>query len=334
MRRRFSLARLVRSLSVAVAGVLAAAPSAAQDVVIDSELPSYEEVARRSGDVGGDLRAVGSDTMLNLMQLWGRELRKYHPAVQPQVEGKGSSTAPPALEENQAQFGPMSREMDPSEVDRFVEAFGYEPTELRVAIDCVAIFVHRDNPIESITLGQLERAFTVAGGDLTWKDLGVTAPRFRDRPVSLYGRNSASGTYKFFKEVACGGSDFKPTVKENPGSAGVVNAVSRDIYGIGYSGIGYRTPDVRLVPVAYESGETPALPTPEAAYSGEYPLARFLYVYTNRDPREPVDPLRAAMARLIFSREGQEAVVKDGAFPVSADLARVELEKLGLEPGF
>jgi len=324
---RFS-GRVMTGLACVFAAVTA---WGAGDVRVDPELPSYEPAQV----VGGNLRSVGSDTMLNLMSLWAGEFRKEHPAVRIQVEGKGSSTAPPALLETQAQFGPMSREMSEEEVDRFVERFGYEPTKLRVAIDCVAIFVNKDNPVESLSLDQLEQIFSVSGpAKMTWGDVGVTEPGWKDRPISLTGRNSASGTYKFFKKMACGGRDYKPTVQENPGSSGVVNAVSRDPAAIGYSGVGYQTPDVKLVPLSFAVGETPASATMEAAYSGEYPLARFLYLYMNVDKREEIDTLRAEFVRLIFSRQGQEAVIKDGAYPVSAEIARKELERLGLEPSF
>jgi phosphate transport system substrate-binding protein len=315
----------------AVALATAAAPEGDETTSpLDRELPKYEA----DRPVGGDLRSTGSDTMLNLLTQWGEGFRREHPSVRVQVEGKGSSTAPPALLENQAQFGPMSREMDDSEVEEFVSTFGYEPTGLRVAIDCVAVYVHRDNPIEELSLDDLEKIFTVAGGQMTWGQLGVTDTAWRDRPVSLYGRNSASGTYKFFKKYGCGGSDFKPTVKEQPGSSGVIQGVSTDRFGIGYSGVGYKTPDVKFVKIAAEDGEEAFGPTVAAANAGDYPLARFLLAYTNYDRRVGLDPLRAEFVRFIFSRDGQEQVLKDGAYPVTAEIAREELEAVGLEPGF
>ncbi len=319
-------------IAVLAAGLLTAASVVnAVGVEVDPALPKYEP----RETVGGNLRSVGSDTMVNLMQLWASRFRAVHPSVRVQVEGKGSSTAPPALLKRQSQFGPMSRQMEEEEIDRFVDQFGHKPTGLRVAIDCIAVYVNKDNPIESLTLAQVEQIFSVAGPEkMTWGDVGLTDPAWRDRPITLTGRNSASGTYKYFKKVACGGHDYKPTVQESPGSAGVVNAVSRDVTAIGYSGIGYQTPDVREVPLSYEEGETPAPPTMEAAYTGDYPVARFLYLYLNYDKQKPLDPLRREFIRFIFSREGQEAVVKDGAFPISADIARKELERVGIEPGF
>ncbi len=298
----------------------------AQD--LDPELPRYEPV----GGIAGSLKSMGSETMNNLVTLWGEGFRKHYRSVTIGIEGKGSSTAPPALLEGQAQFGQMSRPMKPSEVDEFVRRFGYEPTHLRAGIDCVAVFVHQDNPVRSLSLEHLRDAFSVAGPELTWGDLGVTDPAFARHPVSLYGRNSASGTYGFFKSVAMGGADYKDTVKEQAGSSGVIAAVGSDKYGIGYSGMGRLTADVRAVPLSMD-GYDAFEPVADNALSGDYPLARFLYLYVNYDPTGELDPLRREFIKYIFSREGQEAVIKDGFVPVPASIAREEFKKLKLESG-
>ncbi|GJM19976.1 MAG: phosphate-binding protein [Phycisphaeraceae bacterium] len=331
MRYRVGFVALsLAGVSVLFSG-LAGAAGDEPTVRVDRELPAYASVA----GISGDIKTVGSDTMLNLMSTWAEEFGRHYPGVRVQVEGKGSSTAPPALLEGQAQFGPMSRAMDPEEMDEFRAEYGYEPTEMRVAIDCVAVFVNKDCPVEEITLDQLIRVFSVAGdGSVTWGELGATDPAWRDRPVSVYGRNSASGTYKFFKKTALDGNDFKPSVKEQPGSSGVIQAIANDVYAMGYSGVGYSTPGVRALRVSLGDGEEAFAPTADYALSGDYPMARFLYVYMNRDPRTKLDPLRAEFARMIFSREGQEGVLKDGSYPVTAGIAREELENLGLEPGF
>ena len=314
--------------AAALCGMLALGMGEPGGSLLDEGLASYK--AEQS--VAGNLRTVGSDTMGNVVGLWAEGFKRAHPGARIQVEAKGSSTGPPALMEGQAQFAPMSRAMDPEEVDEFVKRFGYEPTELRAAIDCVAVFVHKDCPIDEITVEQLRDVFSVSGGDLTWGDLGATSSGWVDRPVSTYGRNSASGTYKFFKKAACGKTDFKRTVKEQPGSAGVVSAVSSDPAGMGYSGIGFKTPDVKVLRVAFDADSPAAEPGLEGALSGEYPLARFLYIYMNYDRRTELDPLRTEFARYVFSREGQEAVIKDGSFPLTAEIANEELDKLGLSP--
>jgi len=317
MRKMMSLVGGIVVLPLVGLGVLV-------DGGVDPELPVYEA----SSGVSGSLKSIGSDTMNNLMTLWGEEFGKFYPATQMEVEGKGSSTAPPALIEGQAQFGPMSRPMKGGEMDSFEEAKGYPPTAVRAGVDCLAVFVHKDLPLDEISIEDLTRVFSVSDGDLTWGDLGVEDEDFRNRPISLYGRNSASGTYGYFKKIALQGNDYKATVKEQPGSSAVVQAISTDAYGMGYSGIGYKTAGVKVLAVSFDGYEA-MRPTAENAYSGEYPIARFLYLYMNVDPVAGVqDPLRAEFVRLVFSQQGQEIVVKDGYFPVPVDIAREDLEML------
>jgi len=320
---------MIRPLcAAALCGLMAIGMGEPGSSLLDKGLPTY----KANQSVAGNVRTVGSDTMGNVVGLWAEGFKRAHPGARIQIEAKGSSTGPPALMEGQAQFAPMSRAMDPEEVDEFVEQFGYKPTELRAAIDCVAVFVHKDCPIDEITVEQLRDVFSVSGPDMTWGDLGATDPAWADRPVSTYGRNSASGTYKFFKKAACAKTDFKRTVKEQPGSAGVVSAVASDPAAMGYSGIGFRTPNVKVLSVSFDADSPAAEPGLEGALSGEYPLARFLYIYMNYDRRRALDPLRAEFARFVFSRQGQEAVIKDGSFPLTAGIAGEELEKLGLSP--
>ncbi|MFI4882507.1 MAG: PstS family phosphate ABC transporter substrate-binding protein [Phycisphaerales bacterium JB064] len=317
--------KLVVGLTATVAGasVLMAGPE------IDSKLPTYRPVS----GVSGNIKSIGSDTMNNLMTLWGEEFKGFYPSVQIEVEGKGSSTAPPALIQGQAQFGPMSRAMKSSEVDAFEQRFGYKPTQLRTGIDALAVFINKDNPLNEISIQQLTEVFSVAGKDMTWGDLGVNDPAWATRPVSLYGRNSASGTYGYFKDVALQGNDYKASVKEQPGSSAVVQGIASDKYGMGYSGVGYATADVKMLRVSVDGGDAFG-PEAEYANSGEYPLARFLYLYVNVDPIKGLDPLRAEFIKLIFSKQGQEVVLKDGYFPVSATVAREDLKACGLKPQF
>lgn len=287
---------------------------------VDQSLPTYTPAQ----GVSGSLKSVGSDTMNNLMALWGEQFTKFYPGARVEFEGKGSSTAPPALLENQAQFGPMSREMKGAEIDEFEKKFGYKPTVLRTGIDALALYVHRDNPLDSLTLDQVRRIFSVEGpAQMTWGDLGLTG-EWANRPISLYGRNSASGTYGYFKDHALGKSDYKPTVKEQPGSSAVVQGVATDKGAIGYSGLGYKTADVKALMVDEIPAET------ETALSGEYPLARFLYIYINHKPGSTLDPLRREFIRLIFSQQGQEVVLKDGYIPVPYVVAAEELARLGI----
>lgn len=322
----------MRQMMKTAAALMLALPvmhATARQVTIDSELPVY----RSTSAVSGSVKSIGSDTMNNLMTLWGEEFKVFYPSAQIEIEGKGSSTAPTALIEGQAHFGPMSRPMKSTEVDQFEAKFGYEPVALRAGIDALAVFVHRDCPLDEISIEQLTAVFSVSGRDMTWGDLGVTNPDWRARPISLYGRNSASGTYGFFKSVALQGNDFKANVKEQPGSSAVVQGVATDRFSMGYSGVGYATADVKMLRVSVDGGEA-VPPTAEYANTGEYPLARFLYVYVNADPIKGLDPLRAEFVKLMFSRQGQEVVIKDGYFPISAQVAREDLQACGIKPNF
>lgn len=310
----------------------AAAGYAGQAVQVDPALPEYTAVS----GVAGNLKSIGSDTMNNLMALWAEGFTKFYPNVKIEIEGKGSGTAPPALVAGTAHFGPMSRPMKDAEIDAFERKHGYRPTEVRTCFDALAVYVHKDNPIQSLTLQQVDAIFskTRRGGyprDIrTWGDLGLTG-EWADKPISLYGRNSASGTYGYFKEIALFKGDYKDEVKEQPGSSSVVQGIASDRYAIGYSGIGYKTADVRAVPLAHHEGEEAYPADVDAVYSGDYPLARFLLVYLNKEPGKPLDPLRAEFLRYALSKQGQEAVIKDGYLPLPESLAREERVKLGVE---
>ena len=317
----------MKRVLIAAAGVAALAAMAhvsAQALKIDPKLQPYQRVS----GVAGSLGSIGSDTMNNMMTLWAETFRKAYPSVKIQVEGKGSSTAPPALIAGTAQFGPMSRQMRSSEIDQFETRYGYKPVELKTAYDGLAVYVNKDNPIEKLTLAQLEAIFGKSRkrgykADLrTWGQLGLTGD-WANRPISMYGRNSASGTYGFFREHVLQNGDYKTTVKEQPGSASVVQGVTEDRFGIGY-----RTSGVKAVALA----ETEKGPFSDGSYedvqSGKYPLWRFLYVYVNKAPGKPLDPLVGEFLKLIYSREGQEVVVKDGYMPLSAAQAQAELAKI------
>jgi phosphate transport system substrate-binding protein len=310
---------------------LVAAPAVAQ-VRVDERLPEYETVS----GVSGTIKSVGSDTLNNLMTLWAEKFKEKYPNVQVEIEGKGSSTAPPALIEGAANFGPMSRPMKDAEIDAFESQFGYKPAAVRTSIDMLAVYVHKDNPIaeQGLSLPQVDAIFskTRKGGypdDVTtWGELGLTG-EWANAPISLYGRNSASGTYGFFKSHALFKGDYKDSVKEQPGSSSVVQGVASDRNGIGYSGLGYKTADVDTVALAGDAGDEPIPPTPD--HVSEYPLSRFLLVYVNKQPGKELDPLRREFLKLIFSQEGQEVVVKDGYLPVSYEIAKQTLAGLGID---
>ncbi|MCX7894793.1 MAG: phosphate ABC transporter substrate-binding protein [Thermoanaerobaculum sp.] len=317
----FSTVALVVALGVGLAG--------AQPVTVDPAIAPYT----KKRNVSGNLNAVGSDTMNNLMTLWAEAFRKHHPAVRIQVEGKGSSTAPAALIAGTAQLGPMSREMKDSEVDAIVAKYGFEPTAIVTALDVLAVYVHKDNPLQSLSLPELDAIFSKTRRlgfprDLTtWGQLGLGG-EWATKPISLYGRNAASGTYGYFKDHALGGGDFKDTVKEQPGSASVVQGISEDRYGIGYSGIGYVTTGVKALALAKKAGDKAYAPNYEDALSKAYPLSRPLYIYVVQDPRKPVDPLVEEFLHFVLSQQGQEIVIKDGYLPLTGAMVQAERAKL------
>ena len=295
---------------------------------VDESLPVYE----KTSGVAGNLSSVGSDTLANLMTLWAEEYKRVYPNVNIQIQAAGSSTAPPALTEGTSNLGPMSRLMKDKEVEAFEKRHGYKPTPVAVAIDALAVFVHKDNPIEGLTVEQTDAIFSstrTCGGEediVNWGQLGLSGA-WATRGIQLYGRNSVSGTYGYFKQHALCKGDFKNSVNEQPGSASVVQSVSASLNGIGYSGIGYTTSSVRAVPLS-RSAEKPFVDaTPANAINGTYPLARFLYVYVNTEPGKDLDPLTSEFLKMVLSRQGQEVVVKDGYIPLPAAVSEREMKK-------
>ncbi len=319
------------AITLALAAALSGGPlqARASQLAVD---PAVQPYVRVSG-VAGNLSSIGSDTLNNLMTFWAEAFHAAYPSVRVQVEGKGSSTAPPALIEATAQLGPMSRAMKADELDAFEKKFGYPPTQIRVAVDALAVYVAKDNPLEKLTLPQVDAIFSKSRrcGEPTaldtWGAVGDSG-RLSTQPIRLYGRNSASGTYGYFKEVALCGGDFRDTVKEQPGSASVVQGVTEDKLGIGYSGLGYKTSGVKALSLARDAKSGYATTDPAEVYAGKYPLARFLYVYVNRAPGKPLDPLTEQFLRFVLSRDGQEIVLKDGYLPLKAGVVEQEIGKL------
>ena len=311
-----------------VQSVTEAAEGVTQAVSATGELADYQRVS----GIAGNLSSIGSDTLANLMTLWTESFKREYPSVNIQVQAAGSSTAPPALTEGTSNFGPMSRAMKDKEIEAFEARHGYKPTAIRAAIDALAVYVHKDNPISEVSVAQVDSVFSVtrrcgANADVTsWGQLGLRGS-WAERPIQLYGRNSVSGTYGYFKKVALCSGDFKNSVNEQPGSASVVQAVASSLNGIGYSGIGYITSGVKALAISSDGGAA-VVATPENAASGDYPLSRYLYLYVNKKPDTPLSALETEFLKLVLSAEGQEIVGKDGYIPVSAEVAQRELQKL------
>ena len=322
----FTLAALVSALA------FGAGPARAQTVEVDRGIPSYSKVS----GVSGNIDSVGSDTMNNLMTFWCEGFAKFYPNVKCQIEGKGSSTAPPALIEGTSQFGPMSRKMKSKEVDAFEKTAGYKPTEVPTSIDALAVYVNKDNPVKCLSIKQVDAVFSKnrkCGGasDIsTWGAAGLGGD-WANKPMSVYGRNSASGTYGYFKKKALCKGDYKDTVKEQPGSSAVVQGVTEDLGGIGYSGIGYRTSGVRAVELAKTAEKGCFSPSLENVVGKKYPLGRYLYLYVNKKPNEALDPLRLEFLKYVLSRQGQRIVVKDGYLPLPASKVAELRRRIGAE---
>lgn len=314
-------------LSMLSTVVFAASQAGAAVVQVDPDIPAYEATS----GVSGNLNSIGSDTLNNLMTLWAEGFKAAYPNVNIQIEGKGSSTAPVALIEGTAQLGPMSRPMKSTELDAFEARYGYKPMEVRVAVDALAVYVNKDNPLPGLTMEQVDGIFSStrksgAPDIVNWGQVGLDGV-WADKAISLYGRNSASGTYGFFKDHALQGGDFRASVKEQPGSSAVVQGIGSDLGGIGYSGIGYKTSEVRTVPLG-ESADALFDCTPEACLNGDYPLARFLLVYVNKKPGQPMDKLTKEFLKFVVSKQGQEIVAKDGYFPLPAAVTAEVLAEL------
>lgn len=315
---------------VAASAVTATTANAAAEV--DPKLPTYQ----KASGVSGNLSSVGSDTLANLMTLWAEEYKRTYPNVNIQIQAAGSSTAPPALTEGTANLGPMSRKMKDKELEAFENRFGYKPVPVPVAIDALAVFVHKDNPIKGLSIEQVDAIFSstrkcgAPGEAKKWGDLGLTGS-WANRDIQLYGRNSVSGTYGYFKKKALCKGDFKNSVNEQPGSASVVQSVSTSINAIGYSGMGYKTSSVRAVPLAKKEGQPYYEANNDNAISGKFPLSRFLYVYVNKKPNQPLQPLEREFIKMVMSKQGQEVVVKDGYVPLPAAVAEKTLKALGIQ---
>ncbi|MBN1958334.1 MAG: phosphate ABC transporter substrate-binding protein [Desulfuromonadales bacterium] len=300
----------------------------ANPLKVDVNIADYVKVQ----GVAGNLNSVGSDTLNNMMTFWAEGFRKKYPNVNIQIEGKGSSTAPPALIEGTSQLGPMSRKMKSKEVEKFEAKYGFKPTTIGVALDSLAVFINKDNPIDALSLQEVDAIFskTHKGGlpdAAVWGDVGLKG-EWANKPISLYGRNSASGTYGYFKGKALFKGDYKDSVKEQPGSASVVLGVTEDKAGIGYSGIGYKTSGVKAISLSKEKGGTAYEPNYANVMNGKYPLGRMLYINVVKEPNKPLPTLVKEFLKYALSKEGQEIVIKDGYLPLTAEIVKQQLALL------
>ena len=321
------LKKLISAISLAATTLVASNMLFATG--IDPKLTDYQ----KTSGVSGNLSSLGSDTLANLMTLWAEEYKRVYPNVNIQIQAAGSSTAPPALTEGTSNIGPMSRKMKSKEIEAFEKRHGYKPTAIRVAIDALAVYTHKDNPLEGLTIPQVDAIFSSTRKcghpeDVTrWGDLDLTS-EWSNRDIQIFGRNSVSGTYGYFKKAGLCKGDFKSNVNEQPGSASVVQSVATSLNGVGYSGIGYKTSGVKTLPISKKAGKPFVQANSENATSGKYPLARYLYVYVNKAPNKPLPPMEREFLTMVLSKIGQEVVLKDGYIPIPASVAAKEIAKL------
>jgi len=298
-------------------------------ISVAAGIPEYE----RTSGVAGNLSSVGSDTLANLMTFWAEDFKRFYPSVNIQVQAAGSSTAPPALTEGTANLGPMSRKMKNKEIEAFEKKFGYKPLAIPVAIDALAVYVNKDNPIQHMILAEIDAIFSSTrkcgykGALKKWQDLGVSGSLGNKR-FQLFGRNSVSGTYGYFKKKALCKGDFRNSVNEQPGSASVVQSVATSLNGIGYSGIGYKTSGVKALALAKKKGKAYVVANAKNASTGRYPLSRFLYIYVNKAPNRPLAPKEKAFLRMVLSQTGQKTVIKDGYIPLPEKVVKKFLKLL------
>ncbi|MDD2724718.1 MAG: phosphate ABC transporter substrate-binding protein PstS family protein [Methylovulum sp.] len=315
-------------MAMSLVSVILASPAGQAVQTVEAGVPEYQ----KASGVSGNLSSVGSDTLANQMTLWAEAFNRFYPNVNIQIQAAGSSTAPPALTEGTSNLGPMSREMKDDELEAFEKKFGYKPTKVPVAVDALAVFVNKDNPLKGLTIDQVDAIFSstrkcgYSTDILNWGDAGVA--KWKDKSIQLYGRNSVSGTYGYFKEHALCKGDFKNNVNEQPGSASVIQSVTTSVNGIGYSGLGYVTSGIKALPLAKKGSNTFVAATPENALAGKYPLARFLYVYVNKKPNQPLAPLENEFIKMVLSKTGQEVVIKDGYIPLPAKVIKKALATL------
>lgn len=318
------LYRIVTPLSVALA--LACSAHAQVKPALDSKIAPYQVAA----PVKGAVDIEGSETMKPMTESWASDLRLLYPGLTITVTNTGSETGLARLMEGKAQIAAMSRRMTPPEIVEFTREFGYEPTEVPVAVDALAVFVHKDNPIEGLTLAELDAIFSkerrrgLKYPVNSWGDVILFAGEWKEAPIRLYGRNGNSGTAAFFREHVLNGADLKKTMVVGAGSASVVVELMKDRFGIGFSGIGYQTSGIRPVPLASVQGGRYVEPNFQTAMDGSYPLRRNLYLYINRPPKTALPPPVTEFVKYALSQQGQQIVIDHGYYP----LATPELSRL------
>jgi len=258
----------------------------------------------------------GSDTMVNVAQVWAEEYRKVAPDVEVEVSGGGSGVGIAALLKGAVDIANASRDIKPSESEQAAKNTGKQPLGFTVGFDALAVYVHKDNPLTEVTLEQLSDLYSEGGKTTRWSELGVQIPGVKDDTIVRVSRQSSSGTYEFFREHALGNKDFRLGSRDLNGSKEVVELVGSTLTAIGYSGMGYATGAVKMLKVAKAKGEPAVSPTVAGVHDKSYPLARSLHLYTLGEPQGAVK----AYVDWILSDAGQKIVEDSGYVPVPPDV--------------
>jgi phosphate transport system substrate-binding protein len=257
----------------------------------------------------------GSDTMVNVAQVWAEEYGKVAPDVEVEVSGGGSGVGIAALIKGAVEIASASRDLKPSEAEQAEKNTGQKPVGFNVGFDALAVYVHRDNPLSEITLEQLTDLYAEGGKTTRWSELGVKIPGVSDDTIVRVSRQSSSGTYEFFREHALGNRDFRMGSRDLNGSKEVVELVGGTLTAIGYSGMGYATAAVKMLKVISKPGSPAVAPTVAAVHDKTYPLARSLHLYTLGEPQGAVKQY----IDWILSDAGQKVVEDSGYVPVPPD---------------
>ena len=321
--------RWTQILASVVLVTLVAPAAFAQPARVNTASRGYQKTREV---ISGDLNVVGSNSVNNLMILWAEDFQKQYPDVHILIESKGSYTATPALIAGSAEIGMLSRTMKAEEINQFEQKYGYKPLGVLVAVDALAVYVNKANPLEQLTLQQVDGIFskTLTGGgeDIkTWGDLGLTG-EWTARPISLYSTHSLGSSYSVFRDKALFRGEYKDTVQELPGFASVIQGIIADRFAIGYSGIGYKTAEVKPLKLAKAPGEPYYAAGAEELLADTYPLTRHFNLYYNKAPDQPLESLVREFLRFVLSQEGQEIVRKVGYIPISGTMDTEQLESL------
>jgi phosphate transport system substrate-binding protein len=295
--------------------------TAAPPIIVDARLADY----RRVDKLDGKIRSVGSSTLSNLINRWSEAFKLLYPTVEVDITGGGSSIAVAALLENRADLAPMSRPMNAKELSDFQAKFGYPPTRITVALDAIAIYVNKSNPLEALTLTQLDSVFSAShkrGGESikTWGQLGLSG-EWADLDIQAKGPAKTHGMYTIFKEMVMGNGEYRYDLKSEPVSTSIVQNVGAEKSAIGFASYFFSSRRTRPLALSATNAGPYFLPTQQNCLAGKYPLARFLYVYVNKKPGSTLNATTGHFLGFICSKQGQETSAKEGNYPLNADVS-------------